>query len=62
MFKERKSLNLSEISKEIGLFFWKKNNTFYKSVNNRPDSKRFVFFEVHPLQMENLEFTILWPG
>ena len=47
MFKERKSLNLSEISKEIGLF-WKKNNTFYKSVNNRPDSKRFVFFEGPP--------------
>ena len=47
MFKERKSLNLSEISKEVGLF-WKKNNTFYKSVNNRPDSKRFVFFEGPP--------------
>ena len=47
MFTERKSLNLSEISKEIGLF-WKKNNTFYKSVYNRPDSKRFVFFEGPP--------------
>ena len=46
MFKERKSLNLSEISKEIGLF--EENNTFYKSVNNRPDSKRFVFFEGPP--------------
>ena len=47
MFPERKSLNLSESSKKIGLF-WKKNNTFYKSVNNRPKSKSFVFFEGPP--------------
>ncbi|WP_353137760.1 isoleucine--tRNA ligase [Pseudopedobacter sp.] len=47
MYKEYKQLNLSQIGKEV-LESWKANYIFTKSINNRPDSKPYTFFEGPP--------------
>ncbi|MEP7195052.1 MAG: isoleucine--tRNA ligase [Saprospiraceae bacterium] len=47
MFKEVKSLNLSEIDKEI-LQFWKDNGIFEKSISSREGRQNFVFYEGPP--------------
>ncbi|ADY53087.1 Isoleucyl-tRNA synthetase [Pseudopedobacter saltans DSM 12145] len=47
MYKEYKQLNLSQIGKEV-LENWKENDVFAKSINNRPDSKPYTFFEGPP--------------
>jgi len=47
IFKEYKELNLSEIHKEI-LLYWEKNNIFQKSIENRKDGDEFVFYEGPP--------------
>lgn len=46
-YPEFKGLNLPEIEKQI-LSRWKENNIFQKSVNGRPEEKRFVFYEGPP--------------
>ncbi len=48
MFKEvDKNLNLPQIEKRI-LEFWKKNDVFKKSVENRAGAPRYVFYEGPP--------------
>ena len=47
MYKEYKQLNLSQIDKEV-LESWKANNIFEKSIQNRPASKPYTFFEGPP--------------
>ncbi|MEO8795731.1 MAG: isoleucine--tRNA ligase [Daejeonella sp.] len=47
MYKEYKQLNLSETGKEI-LEYWKTNQIFEKSVQNRPASKPYTFYEGPP--------------
>lgn len=48
MFKEvDKNLNLPQIEKRI-LDFWKKNDVFKKSVENREGAPRYVFYEGPP--------------
>ncbi|MCB0641334.1 MAG: isoleucine--tRNA ligase, partial [Phaeodactylibacter sp.] len=47
MYKEFKGLNLPEIDKEM-LEFWKKNEVFEKSVEQRPKNNTFVFYEGPP--------------
>ncbi|MDR6737657.1 isoleucine--tRNA ligase [Sphingobacterium sp. 2149] len=47
MYKEYKQLNLPEIGKEI-LTRWKQEKIFEKSINNRPESKTYTFFEGPP--------------
>ena len=47
MYKEYKQLNLSQIDKEV-LKGWKANNIFEKSIQNRPASKPYTFFEGPP--------------
>ncbi len=47
MYKEYKQLNLSETGKEI-LEYWKNNQIFEKSVQNRPASKPYTFYEGPP--------------
>lgn len=47
MYKEYKQLNLSQIGKEV-LENWKKNDIFEKSIQNRPASKPYTFFEGPP--------------
>ena len=47
MYKEYKQLNLSQIGKEV-LAGWKANKIFEKSIQNRPDSKPYTFFEGPP--------------
>ncbi len=46
-YPEYKKLDLSQISKDI-LEFWKKDNTFQKSISTRPSSKPWVFYEGPP--------------
>ena len=47
MYKEYKQLNLSQIDKEV-LEGWKANSIFEKSIQNRPASKPYTFFEGPP--------------
>ncbi|MDA9555570.1 isoleucine--tRNA ligase [Pelobium sp.] len=47
MYKEYKQLNLSQIGKEV-LEGWKANKIFEKSIENRPVSKPYTFFEGPP--------------
>ena len=47
MYKEYKQLNLPEIGKEI-LTRWEQEKIFEKSINNRPESKSYTFFEGPP--------------
>ncbi len=46
-YKEYKNLNLTETAKEIGQF-WKENNIYQKSIENRADAEKFVFYEGPP--------------
>ncbi len=47
MYKEYKGLDLPTIDKEI-LAFWDANDIFHKSVQQRPEDNRFVFYEGPP--------------
>ena len=47
MYKEYKNLNLPEIGKEV-LNTWNHNSIFEKSIQNRPSSKPYTFFEGPP--------------
>ncbi|MBK0381711.1 isoleucine--tRNA ligase [Pedobacter sp. SD-b] len=47
MYKEYKQLNLSQIGKDV-LSGWKKKQIFEKSIQNRPSSKPYTFFEGPP--------------
>src|SRR5690554_292394 len=47
MYKEYKNLNLSEIGKEV-LNTWNHRSIFEKSIQNRPSSKPYTFFEGPP--------------
>ena len=47
MYKEYKQLNLSQTGKEI-LEYWKENQIFEKSINNRSASKPYTFYEGPP--------------
>ncbi|MBK7335976.1 MAG: isoleucine--tRNA ligase [Saprospirales bacterium] len=47
MYKEYKGLDLPSIDKEI-LAYWDSNDIFHKSVRQRPESSRFVFYEGPP--------------
>lgn len=46
-YPEYKKLDLSQISKDI-LEFWKKDNTFQKSISTRPSNNPWVFYEGPP--------------
>ena len=46
-FPENNTLDLSKIAQEI-LINWEEESTFKKSIESRPDSKPFVFFEGPP--------------
>ena len=47
MYREFKSLNLPEIDKEI-LQFWKEEDIFKKSIEERDANKPYVFYEGPP--------------
>jgi isoleucyl-tRNA synthetase len=47
MYTEYKQLNLTEIEKSI-LTFWEDRDIFEKSIQNRPDSKPYTFYEGPP--------------
>lgn len=47
MYREFKSLNLPEIDKEI-LKFWEAEGIFEKSIEQRPEDNRWVFYEGPP--------------
>ncbi|MEY3677882.1 MAG: hypothetical protein RI924_23 [Bacteroidota bacterium] len=47
MYKEYKQLNLSQTGKEI-LEYWKTQKIFEKSIQNRPASKPYTFYEGPP--------------
>ena len=47
MYKEYKQLNLSQTGKEI-LDYWKSQKIFEKSIQNRPASKPYTFYEGPP--------------
>ena len=47
MYKEYKGLNLPQIDKEV-LEFWEANRIFEKSVEQRPEDNRYVFYEGPP--------------
>ena len=47
MYKEYKQLNLSQIGKDV-LADWKANRVFEKSIENRPASKPYTFYEGPP--------------
>lgn len=47
MYTEYKQLNLAEIEKSI-LTFWEDKDIFEKSIQNRPDSKPYTFYEGPP--------------
>ena len=47
MYREYKGLDLPALDKEI-LAFWDANDIFHKSVRQRPESNRFVFYEGPP--------------
>ena len=46
-YQEYKNLDLTEIDKNIQKF-WDDNDVFAKSVNQRPEDQRFVFYEGPP--------------
>ena len=46
-FSEYKPLNLSDINKEI-LLYWEENNTFGESLKSREGAETFVFYEGPP--------------
>jgi isoleucyl-tRNA synthetase len=46
-YREYKKLDYPQIDKDIQAF-WEENDVFAKSVNQRPEDKRFVFFEGPP--------------
>jgi isoleucyl-tRNA synthetase len=46
-YKQYKQLNIPAIEKEV-LAYWKANDTFKKSVANRPEDNTFVFYEGPP--------------
>ena len=46
-YPEYSQLNLPSMEKEI-LLFWEHNKIFEKSVNSRPEDKKFVFYEGPP--------------
>ena len=46
-YPEYSQLNLPSMQKEI-LLFWEHNKIFEKSVNSRPEDKKFVFYEGPP--------------
>lgn len=46
-YQEYKKLDLPQLSKEIDAF-WKQENIFQKSIEERPENKPFVFFEGPP--------------
>ncbi len=46
-YKKYKGLNFQEIDKEI-LKFWKENDVFNKSVDQRPHDNQFIFYEGPP--------------
>ena len=46
-YQEYKQLNLPEFEKEL-LLFWKNDETFRKSVENRSGNTPFVFYEGPP--------------
>ena len=47
MYKEYKGLNLPQIDKDV-LEFWEANRIFEKSVEQRPEDNRYVFYEGPP--------------
>jgi len=47
MYKEYKQLNLSQIGKDV-LADWQANHIFEKSIQNRPASKPYTFYEGPP--------------
>ena len=47
MYKEYKQLNLSQTGKDI-LEYWKSRQIFEKSIQNRPASKPYTFYEGPP--------------
>jgi isoleucyl-tRNA synthetase len=47
LYPEFEQLNMPAIEKEI-LQWWKENKVFERSVNERPEDKRFVFYEGPP--------------
>ena len=47
MYKEYKQLDLSQTGKDI-LEYWKENQVFEKSIDNRPASKPYTFYEGPP--------------
>lgn len=47
MYKEYKQLNLSQTGKEV-LEYWKSRQIFEKSIQNRPASKPYTFYEGPP--------------
>ncbi len=47
MYREFKSLNLPEIDREM-LAFWEQERIFQKSVEQRPEDNRYVFYEGPP--------------
>jgi len=46
-FPEYSGLNLSDVNKEIGAF-WKEDDTFHKSIDEREGAPAFVFYEGPP--------------
>ena len=46
-YREFKGLDLNKIDLEV-LDFWKKNDVFQKSVNQRPEDNQFIFYEGPP--------------
>jgi isoleucyl-tRNA synthetase len=46
-YQEYKNLDLTQVSKEVDAF-WKQENIFQKSIEERPENKPFVFFEGPP--------------
>ena len=46
-YKEYKKLDLPSIDKEL-LQFWEEHKIFEKSVDQKPESKPFVFYEGPP--------------
>ncbi len=46
-YREYKNLNLTQIAKEVQLF-WDENDIFHKSLKNREGHKNFVFYEGPP--------------
>jgi isoleucyl-tRNA synthetase len=47
LFPEYKGLDLPGVNREI-MDWWKQNQTFAKSIESRPEERRFVFYEGPP--------------